>query len=256
MSHQIIRRSHADLFDKYPPARAWYEMHTDKSSEAMEFGSAFHCWLLEPHKFNSQFAFSQYDNFSLKGASAEKAEFLEKGLTRLRKSDREKIQAMQSALLSTELDKAIFNNIPFNTVGEILAESVKEEKFTVKHPFLDVSLTCRPDLWYQNNDLILVSDLKTNELEASLFSLSKETKRAWTFQAEFYRMVFSIFFGVPYYLVNFLFLVVEKNPPYMTNVVGIGGNEPTGRVNAALERFIEARDGKKLKGHQQGYLTF
>ena len=42
----------------------------------------------------------------------------------------------------------------------------------------------------------------------------------------------------------------------MTNVVGIGGDEPTGVVNAALEKFVEARDSKILKGHQQGYLTF
>ena len=173
MSHQIIRRSDADNFDKYPPARAWYEMHTDKSSEAMDFGRGFHCWLLEPQKFDSQFGFSKYDKFSVTGASAEKEEFVAKGLTRLRKSDRQKIQEMQAALLSTALDKSIFSDIPFKTVGEIIEESVKEEQFTVKHTDLDVTLTCRPDLWYQKDDLLLVSDLKTNELEASLHGLSK-----------------------------------------------------------------------------------
>lgn len=31
---------------------------------------------------------------------------------------------------------------------------------------------------------------------------------------------------------------------------------PTGAVNAALERFVEARDSKSSqRGHQQGYLT-
>lgn len=257
MYQHVIRRSHADLFDKYPPARAWYEMHTDKSSEAMDFGRGFHCFLLEPQKFDSQFAFSKYNKFSVTGASAEKAEFLAKGLTRLRKSDRQKIIDMQVALQSTKLDKTIFQDIPFNTVGEIIEESVKEEQFVVKHPDLDVSLTCRSDLWYQKDSVLLFSDVKTSDLEVSLAGLSKETVRAWKFQAEFYRMVFSIFFNIPYSMVGALFLAVEKNPPYMTNVVGIGGDEPTGVVNAALERFIEAMDSEKnLKGHQQGYLTF
>lgn len=90
-------------YESYQHARA-----NKKSSEAMDLGSAFHCLILEPEKFNERFTYEKPD-LRTNAGKARKIEIEEKGLITLSPEQKTVLEGMETALKSNPLAMELIN---------------------------------------------------------------------------------------------------------------------------------------------------
>lgn len=181
-SHPNISKSDLDLLAKSPAhykAKGSYER---KETPAMRWGSAVHKILLEFEDFGNEYT----TNKDFKGTHT------------VLKDDEYK------ELL--EIRKAVLNN---PIASNLLSGGMAENSFFSE--LESVPVKCRPDYFCESKGLII--DLKTTE-DCTLenFTRSVATYNYHT-QAKFYTDILT---SLGFEIKAFVFLVVEKKPPYFT----------------------------------------
>lgn len=171
----------------------------EKDSKAFSLGSATHSLVLEPHKFDNEFAVAPSLNRRTKKGKEEYLKFEDEniGKTVLLKEEFENAKNIAKSVLDL--------NLPF------LKDGITECSFFSKFDGVDVR--CRPD--YYKEDMGIVVDLKTTD-DASLKGFAKSVANfGYHTQASFYLKTLE---SMGLNAFKFVFIAVEKKPPYMVGI--------------------------------------
>lgn len=203
--HPAISRSELWTIRESPEKFKYYRDNPPKPNPALIFGQAFHKLALQPESFEDDFAVSpQLDRRTKEGKDAW-AEFCEYsvGKTVISAEDYQKISEMCSSLYHTPFIKKLLS-------GE------KEKAFFWTDDLTGEECKCRADCISSVGNVDIVSDLKS----ASKGDLEHFTRDAvnygYDFQAGMYTEGVKKCTGKGY---SFVFIVVEKDPPYAVNVL-------------------------------------
>ena len=192
-----------------------------KESKAFSVGSATHSLILEPHKFNDEFAVAPDVNKRTKVGKEEFALFEKENADKcvLSKDEHFLSKSMSEAVLST------------NEAKNILRNGIAECSFFSE---IDgVKVKCRPD--YYREDLGIVIDVKTVQ-DASPDAFIKDVANfGYYIQAQFYMDVLE---SLGYPAKKFLFIAVQKKEPYMVGMYELDSTS----LDFGREEYLRAFD--------------
>jgi len=202
-SRPEISKSDLDLLAKSP--FHFKNKHLFRyESKAFDLGSAVHTLVLEPELFDKEYIVEKIDKRTKTGK-----ELLEKckaeNLTILSPDDYEIAKEMANSVLSSKL-------------GTLFQNGKAEQSYIGK--LNDVDVRCRPD--YYREDLGLVIDLKTT-IDASPDAFLKSCgSYNYYIQDAFYTDAMK---SANLEVNDFIFIAVEKKPPYMVGAYRLGEPE-------------------------------
>lgn len=211
----------------------------NKSSAALELGSAIHCAILEPEQFDRQFIASpSFDRRTKEGKLlAEQFESMAQGKTVITKDQLEIVKGILKSLGQHEIAHAMLSG------GEA------EYSYYAKDEETGLMLKCRPDYFNQNAliDIKSTRDASVSEFTRSCVNLG------YQIQAAFYLDVFNKANGTN--IEDFFFIAVETEAPYAVNIFKMGEAEiALGRnqYRAALKEYANAKNNPE-KIYEFGY---
>jgi len=191
--HEAISNSLITKILKSPAHAKAYLDGFKETTPAMAFGSAFHSCVLEPEKFNEDYAVFEGD----KRKKEDKARFEEmvaSGKTIITADDFNTITNMATAINDHDIARAL------------LANGLPEQSVFWTDKITGMECKCRPD-WWDNDTLV---DLKTtDDASPSGFARSVATYGYHTQAAHYMAGT-----GAS----RFVFIAVEKKPPYAIGV--------------------------------------
>lgn len=238
------------MYIKTPAEYIYNLLNPIEQTPDMIFGAAFHCLILEPHKFDTEFpclknstfpvqqfnkdgSVSQVPTENRKHLAAFVAENL--GKTIITESQLNLMKDMKEALLRTTFGK---ND---NTVADLLEYSIFEQKYEAyfliiegvyegeqdlklitkedadKHPIESViKIRLKVDIDCELPEFTYLADIKTTQN----VNIDDFSRIAWAsdlpIQASLYLDVLSFLKNKQYK--NLIYPAVEKTPPYLTDV--------------------------------------
>lgn len=196
-----VSRSGIKLFMQ-SPRHYWYRYinpnFVKTSSDAYEFGNAFHTYILEPKLFERDYFVSKKINRTTTKGKEEYAQSLidAAGKIMIDESDFQKIKEMKESIYSDGLAR------------ELITDAQYEKSIYWYDPDTGLLCKCRPDIWQKR----FVVDLKTTA-DASY----------WSFQRDIYKYGYHIQMamireGLKHALNidmrDFISLPIEKSPPF------------------------------------------
>lgn len=206
-----ISKSKLANMGKSPEYFKWILDNPQEPTNDLILGQAFHKITLEPDTFYEEFAVMPNCDRRTKEGKETYARFMEENSTNgdktiITEEDYKTISGMRDSVRANKYANALLSN--GNTeqsiywVDELTNEICK----------------CRPDYYRTIEDRILITDLKSCR-QADSLSLSKDVvKYSYDLQAGMYSTGLSTHFEKPLDLIDFVFIFVEKEPPYLINV--------------------------------------
>ena len=191
--HPAISKSGLDQIAKSPAHYKLYKNVPRETTDAMEFGTAFHTYLLEPELFEKQYLVVE---------GMDKRTKLYKELV-AQNPDKTIISGEALGVLSGM--KAEFGRN--STVSRVLDNALVERSIFWKDAVTGVDCRCRPDIIFGDDILI---DLKTTT-DAKEYSRSAFKYRAHV-QAAMYMAGYFAQTGIR--PKEFLFITIEKSAPF------------------------------------------
>ena len=238
-----ISKSGLDLINKSPAhyyQRYLSGQHEEKSSKALEIGSAVHMAVLEPELFAETYAiYPELDRRTKAGKEAFEA-FITENTNKafLSASDFQQCLALAESVKSHEK-------------ASKLLESGKAEQ-TITWDDLETGAPCkaRPDFVTERMGSTFIVDLKTTE-DASPRAFSRSAyKYRYHVQAAFYLDGYEQAHGVT--PEAFIFVAVEKTPPYLVACYVYGPEElnlARATYRANLETYLECLNSQSWPGY-------
>lgn len=202
-SRSEISKSDLDLIAKSP--FHFKNKHLFRyESKAFDLGSAVHTLVLEPELFEKEYVVSKVDKRTKAGK--EMLEYISKNnLTLLSPDDYKIAKEMANSVLSSKF-------------GTLIQNGKAEQSYFGNLNGVDVR--CRPD--YYREDIGLVIDLKTT-IDASSDGFSKSCGNFnYHIQDSFYTDAMK---SAGLKVNDFIFIAVEKKPPYMVGAYRLGEPE-------------------------------
>lgn len=203
--HPAISRSELWKIRESPEKFKYYKDNPEEPTPALIFGQAFHKLALQPESFEEEFAVSPQVDRRTKEGKAIWAEFCEQ-------SEGKTLITAEDYQIASEMCASLYN-APF--VKKLLSGE-KEKEFFWTDDLTGEECKCRADCISSVGNVDIVSDLKS----ASSGDLEHFTKDSinygYDFQAGMYTEGVEKCTGKSY---SFVFIVVEKNPPYAVNVL-------------------------------------
>lgn len=233
---KLVHKAPAHYEYKYLNVKQSNEYDEEKS-DALIFGSAFHTFVLENHLFADQFIISP--KFSGIGSRMAKKMFLEsnKGKFPLSIENYIKIEGMANSIKNNALLQELLN--PCNCLIE--------HPFYWVNPETGVKCKIKPDVY--NTFKRIAIDLKSTE-DASTEAFRKDARKfRYNIQAPFY------FEGLLHNGMNpdsFMFVAVEKNPPYLINLF-YADNDTMAAGREIYLQDLESYSEAKKTGIWNGY---
>lgn len=203
--HSAISRSELWKIRESPEKFKYYKENPEEPTPALIFGQAFHKLALQPESFEEEFAVAPQVDRRTKEGKAIWAEFCEQseGKTLITAEDYQRASEMCASLY----------NAPF---VEKLLSGEREKEFFWTDDLTGEECKCRADCILNAGNVDIVSDLKS----ASSGDLEHFTKDSinygYDFQAGMYTEGIDKCTGKSH---SFVFIVVEKDPPYAVNVL-------------------------------------
>ena len=220
--------------------KAWYKTSPyhatadlpDKKSTALDIGTAVHGWALEgvlPIKGTVRRAGKDWE------AAEEKAK--EQNTVALNHADYEKVEQCVEALYNNPHIKLLLEH----------KKRVCEASVFAKHEKL--CLKARPDLYIQSKGII--ADIKTTQ-SANPYEFEQRTmdKFGYTIQAAFYWKVMQLA-QLP--MKRFLFINVEKEPPFATSIVEVGEKLIEYGTEVVNRTLSEIQEDEKTQDYSTGW---
>jgi len=220
---KVLKRSPAH-YREYLDAKLREE---DETTEALEFGSAYHCYVLEPEVFAQNY-------FVLDDTEITK-ELIEKGYKAIKSTKDYKLW-LESTLISAG-DRKTIGIEDYNTIQAMrgvlmknpyarmmLTKSEHEVAFTGTLETTAGSVPIKMKLDILNEEKRLIADLKTTRnADAPMFAKSA-ADTGLQIQSAFYSDMMEIYSGASW---SFFYIAQEKYPPYAYNIF-----EPSGQFVA------------------------
>ena len=210
-----ISKSDLDLIHKSP---AHYKAARHEDTPALRFGTAFHTLVLEPARFVAEYDFIEGDRRTKAVKDAIKdAEAA--GKTILTKDEFDAVSGMRDSVFKSRIAATLID-------GATIEHSVFSEIDGVR-------VKCRPDGWSTEKGVLF--DLKSTE-DASPEGFARTVaKYRYHVQDAFYRHVVASATNCDADDLSFIFVAVEKKPPYAVAFYQLD-------EMAALQGWVEARD--------------
>ena len=221
-----------------PQKFKWAEEHEEPPTPAFRLGSAFHKLALERETFDVEYAVVPEVDRRTKVGKEVYAQFTEKAGNRTILSYDE----MQTAA-------GMVNALMANPTARVLVErGLKEQSIFWKEENTGVELKCRPDILLPEDVLRVIADLKSCA-SADTDSFTRECLRlGYDVQAAMYREGVKTKYPGEY---AFVFIAVEKTPPYAVNVMEMDKlmvDYGYIRFRELLDTYVECRDSGNWYG--------
>ena len=197
-----VSKHDLDLVAKSPAHYRAAKQFPPETTPAMHFGTAAHTWILEPDKAPNEVAVRpKLDRRTKAGKEAwAEWEMMHGHKAMVSDADARHLAAMAAAVHEHEIGGVLVSG----------SEHVEASLFG-PNPVYEINCRCRPDLINTDRDLVI--DLKTT-VDASPWAFGKSMhKYRYHVQAAFY-LDMARNLGVVSENASFVFLVVEKQPPY------------------------------------------
>lgn len=186
----------------------WCEDNPQEPSEDMVLGSAFHKIVLEPETFYDEFAIMPNVDRRTTQGKMKYAEFIIEadGKTVITQEQYETICGMRDSIMSNPYARKLIN-------GNI------EQSMYFTDDLTKVECKCRPDVWRKVADRVVITDLKSAKSVMPNDFMRDCVKYHYDLQTAMYREGASKVLGVPKDNIDFVFIAVEKKPPYLLNIM-------------------------------------
>lgn len=238
-SHPAVSRSELFKITESPEKFRFYKDNPPEPTPALIFGQAFHKLVLEPETFNDEFAVIPDCDRRTKHGKELFREFEENAQDKILITEEEYLKAalMRDSILKNPLAAKLLNGErekPFFWVDEMTGEECK----------------CRPDCMLQLSNMNILVDLKSAG-QADTDSFMRDSIRyGYDFQSAMYSEGVKINTGKEW---AFVFLVVEKEPPFAVNILQA---DPVfvRRGYDIFRELIGIYHDCKLSGNWYGYL--
>lgn len=194
----LIRKAPAKYYDRYLNP----ESKKEDRKKHLVFGGAFHSLVLEPENFKDEYFVMP--NYSGDGSLKAKKEMIlnNAGKDFVTINDYSEMSKMKESLLAHPI------------ASKLISVGFAEKRFNWIDPDTGVKCKIKPDFY--NTDLSYAVDLKTTE-DASVNGFSRSAfKHRYHVQSPFY------YDGLVQNGINpkaFIFIAIEKEPPYLVNVM-------------------------------------
>lgn len=201
-----VSRSRLWEMRKTPAYFRYCEAHPKERTAAMILGSAFHTAVLEPEKFEREYyvVYGEVKRRSNAGKAAWAAMVEETGdRTMLSEEDYRTVRGMADA-------------VRYNGMASYLTHGEVEQSYYVTDELTGIPYKVRPDCFKMINGRGLIVDLKSTT-DASTDAFRREAIRlGYDFQAAMYKTAVEKERGIE---CDFVFIAVEKEPPYLINIM-------------------------------------
>ena len=186
----------------------WCEDNPQETSEDLIVGSAFHKLVLEPETFGAEFVVMPLIDRRTKQGKEAYAEFVlaSEGREVLTEEQYETICAMKDSVMSNKYAKALLKGKHEHSI--YYTDDLTEEQIKV-----------RPDCYRNVQDRIVITDLKSCRSAKTEDFMKDVIKYHYDLQSHMYSDGVSKVLNTPKEKVDFVFIAVEKKPPYMVNIL-------------------------------------
>ena len=187
----------------------WHEDNPQEPTQEMIEGSAFHKIVLEPETFDREFVVApKFDRRTKEGKAAYEqfCEISKSGVSVITQEQYDMICGMRDSIMQNPYAAKLING------------SVEQSMYFVDD-MTGVRCKARPDVWRKVGDRIVVTDLKSTKSALPMFFANDVVKYGYDLQSYWYSNAVSKVLGVPIDHVDFVFIAVEKKPPYLVNVM-------------------------------------
>ena len=205
-ANDALSRSDIFCMSKSPLHFHYHMEHKDDNPEtaAMAFGTALHAYVLEPEKFEEEYIVVPKIDRRTKEGKALAAEIESSGKIPIDEETAAKLSEMRESVMSSPAAKLI-------STGKCEQSVFWTDEST------KIELKCRPDIMTEvGDDLIVISDLKTTESADTEHFMRSCLMYGYDLQAAMYCIGVE---AVTHKPCRFVFIAVEKNPPYACNVL-------------------------------------
>lgn len=238
-SHPAISRSELWRLRESPQKLKWYQEHPEEPTPALVFGQLLHTMLLEPHKLTEEYAVMPTIDRRTKDGKAQYQAFVEgaAGKTIVTADMVEQAQGMCEAIQAEPLAVKLLDGDhekPFFWTDEMTGEECK----------------CRADVYNTNFSHPIIVDVKSTQDASTDSFMRSAIKYGYDLQAAMYSEGVQVVTGEK---PLFVFIAVEKDPPYAVNIL----KADDGFIERGHETFRELLGTYhecKQTGNWYGYL--
>ena len=207
---EAISKSRLSNISVCPAYFKWCEDNPTEPSDDMVLGSAFHKIVLEPETFNDEFMIMPHFDRRTKEGRLGYENLMNKVqgncITLITQEQYDTICGMRDSIMSNPYAKKLIK-------GNIEQSIYWEDDLT------KVKCKCRPDVWRKVADRIVITDLKSTKSVMPNDFMRDVVKYHYDLQTAMYREGISKILDVPKENIDFVFIAVEKKPPYLLNIL-------------------------------------
>ena len=205
---EAISKSRLANMSVCPAYFKWCEDNPQEPSEDMVIGSAFHKIVLEPETFDDEFVvMPRIDRRSKEGKVAyNQFKAIIGDLQPITQEQYDTICGMRDSIMSNPYARKLIN-------GNI------EQSMYFTDDLTKVECKCRPDVWRKVADRVVITDLKSAKSVMPNDFMRDVVKYHYDLQTAMYRDGVSKVLNIPKDNIDFVFIAVEKKPPYLLNIM-------------------------------------
>ena len=207
-NNTAISKSRLANMSVCPQYFKWCEDNPQTPSEDLIVGSAFHKLVLEPETFGKEYVVMPlFDKRTKQGKELyEQFVATSEGRDIITQEQYQTICAMRDSVLSNKYAVALLkgkHENSFYTQDELTGENIK----------------VRPDCYRNVQDRVVITDLKSCRSARTEDFMKDVVKFSYDLQSSMYSQTVAKVLNVPKEKVDFIFIAVEKKPPYMVNIL-------------------------------------
>lgn len=207
---EAISKSRLEKMSVCPSYFKWCEDNPQEPTDEMVMGSAFHKIVLEPQDFDKEFMIMEkFDRRTKEGRLAyeHQMQLVQSGMQVITEEQYETICGMRDSL---------FNN----KYSKVLLEGNIEQSFYFNDDLTNEFCKCRPDVWRSLKDgSVVIVDLKSTKSAKTEDFIKDVVKYGYDLQTFHYTNGVSKVLNIPKEKISFIFIAVEKKPPYLCNIL-------------------------------------
>lgn len=238
-AHPALSRSRLWKLHESPQKFKYAEEHPEDPTPAFRLGAAFHKFTLEPETFDDEYVHMPKVDRRTKEGKAVYEALLEKAGNRtiLTYDEIETVVGMRNAVMANPTAKKLVE------IGQ------KEQSFFWTNARTNLDLKCRPDIFVTGDGVNVIVDLKSTTSSDTQNFTNECIRLGYDVQAAMYTEGLRTVYPEDF---TFMFIAVEKNPPYAVNVMEMDPDVVKygrDRFEALLIQYQECR----ASGNWYGY---
>lgn len=204
-SHPAVSRSELWWVSESPEKFRFYKDNPPAPTPALVFGQLFHMLALQPELFSDTFAIIPSANRRTKAGKEIWCEFTENSQGKI-------LITAEEYQRATEMCTAL-RNAPY--VNKLL-DGAREQEFFWTDELTGEECKCRTDCIPKVKNMPIIVDLKSSAKADTESFMKDAIKYGYDFQSAMYAEGVEKNTGIKH---SFVFIVVEKEPPYSVNIL-------------------------------------